>query len=302
MTDSIPFDRTEPQPGRLEQVAPLLRRWVTPNPGPFTFTGTCVYVVGAGRVAVVDPGLGRAGEAEELLAALGRESVAHIVVTHTHRDHSPGARTLKALTGAPILGCGPHRAARALHLGERNVLDASADVDHLPDREMREGDQIVAGGCTLTAIETPGHTMNHLAFRLEEANALLSGDHVMAWSTSIVAPPDGDMGAYMASLEKLRGRPEGTYWPGHGGPVADPQRFVRGLIGHRRMREQSIIQLLAEGPAAIPDLVDRMYDGLQPGLKGAAALSVFAHLEDLVRRGLAATDAEPALDGIYRAG
>jgi glyoxylase-like metal-dependent hydrolase (beta-lactamase superfamily II) len=302
MTDPIPFDRSEPQPGRLEQVAPLLRRWVTANPGPFTFTGTCVYVVGIGKVAVVDPGLGRAGEAEALLSALGRESVARIVVTHTHRDHSPGARTLKALTGAPIAGCGPHRAARDLHLGERNPLDASADAEHAPDEEMGEGDRIAAGGCTLTAIETPGHTMNHLAFRIEEANALLSGDHVMAWSTSIVAPPDGDMGAYMASLEKLRGRPEEIFWPGHGGPVTDPQRFVRGLIGHRRMREQSILQLLGRGAAAIPDLVDRMYVGLQPGLKGAAALSVYAHLEDLVRRGLAATDGEPALDGTYRAG
>jgi glyoxylase-like metal-dependent hydrolase (beta-lactamase superfamily II) len=144
--------------------------------------------------------------------------------------------------------------------------------------------------------------MNHLCFRLEEENALLSGDHVMAWSTTIVAPPDGGMGSYMASLEKLRGRPETIYWPGHGGPVADPQRFLRGLIGHRRMRESTILAELAKGESAIPQIVERLYAGLAPGLKGAAALSVYAHLEDLVGRGLAATDGEPSLDGMYRAG
>jgi glyoxylase-like metal-dependent hydrolase (beta-lactamase superfamily II) len=302
MSDTPEFDRSEPQPGRLEQVSPLLRRWVLPNPGPFTFTGTCAYVVGRGAVAVVDPGPGRPGEAEALMAALRGETVAHIVVTHTHRDHSPGARELRRLTGAPIAGCGPHRAARALHLGERNVLDASGDADHAPDREMGDGNILGGQGFTLTALATPGHTMNHLCFRLEEENALLSGDHVMAWSTSIVAPPDGGMGAYMASLEKLRGRSESIYWPGHGGPVRDPQRFLRGLIGHRRMRESTILAELAKGEAAIPTLVERLYAGLAPGLRGAAGLSVFAHLEDLIGRGLAVTDGEPSLDGLYRAG
>jgi glyoxylase-like metal-dependent hydrolase (beta-lactamase superfamily II) len=302
MADPIPFDLSKPEPGRLEQVSPLIRRWVLPNPGPFTFTGTCAYVIGHGDVAVVDPGIGRDGEMAALLAALGEERVTQIIVTHTHRDHSPAARELKALTGAEIAGCGPHRAARALHMGERNILDASADMDHAPDREMREGDQLAGMGFSLTAVETPGHTMNHLAFRLEEENALLSGDHVMAWSTTIVAPPDGSMGSYMASLEKLRGRDETIYWPGHGGPVRDPQRYVRALIGHRRMREASILAALKGGAAAIPALVERMYVGLAPGLKGAAGLSVYAHLEDLVGRRLAATDGEPALDGVYRAG
>jgi glyoxylase-like metal-dependent hydrolase (beta-lactamase superfamily II) len=298
MTD-LAFDLSKPEPGRLEQVSPLVRRFVLPNPGPFTFTGTCAYVIGHGRVAVVDPG---PGDASALLAALGAEEVAQVVVTHTHRDHSPAARELKRLTGAPILGCGPHRAARALHMGERNQLDSSGDADHLPDREMREDDRLEGAAFTLTAVETPGHTMNHLAFRLEEENALISGDHVMAWSTTIVAPPDGSMGHYMASLEKLRSRPETIYWPGHGGPVMDPQRFLRGLIGHRRMRESTILAELRKGEAAIPEIVERLYAGLAPGLKGAAALSVYAHLEDLVERGLAATDGEPALDGLYRAG
>jgi glyoxylase-like metal-dependent hydrolase (beta-lactamase superfamily II) len=298
MTD-LAFDRSEPQPGRLEQVSPLLRRFVLPNPGPFTFSGTCAYVAGRGRVAVVDPG---PGDVQALLAALSGEEVAHIVVTHTHRDHSPAARELKRLTGAPILGCGPHRAARALHMGERNVLDASGDVDHLPDRQLADGERLDGAGFTLTAVETPGHTMNHLCFRLEEENALLSGDHVMAWSTTIVAPPDGSMTHYMASLEKLRGRMETIYWPGHGGPVADPQRFIRGLVGHRRMRESTILAEIRKAEATIPVLVARLYTGLAPGLKGAAALSVYAHLEDLVGRGLAATEGEPSLDGLYRAG
>jgi glyoxylase-like metal-dependent hydrolase (beta-lactamase superfamily II) len=297
----IPFDHSEPQPGHLETLSPLLRRWVLPNPGPFTFTGTCAYVVGKGKVAVVDPGMGRAGEMDALMLALGRETISHIVVTHTHRDHSPAARELKRLTGAPIWGCGPHRAARSLHMRERNLLDSSGDAEHVPDQLMGEGDALSGQGFTLTAIETPGHTMNHLAFRLDEENVLLSGDHVMAWSTTIVAPPDGSMGAYMASLEKLRGRSETTYWPGHGGPVRDPERYLRALIGHRRMREASIVAALQAGPAAIPALVEGMYVGLAPKLKGAAALSVYAHLEDLVGRGLAATDGEPSLDGIYRA-
>jgi glyoxylase-like metal-dependent hydrolase (beta-lactamase superfamily II) len=301
MTDEIPFDRQSPESGRLERVSPLIRRWVTDNPGPFTSTGTCVYVLGQGKVAVVDPGMGRDGEVDALLAALRGEQVGHIAITHTHRDHSPAARELKLKTGASILGCGPHRAARALHLGERNVLDASADLDHRPDRELADGDGIEGQGYTLTAIATPGHTMNHLCFRLEEENALLSGDHVMAWSTSIVAPPDGSMGAYMASLEKLRGRPEAVYWPGHGGPVSDPQRFVRGLIGHRRMRESSILAALSKAQNTIPQLVAQLYAGLPPQLKGAAGLSVYAHLEDLAGRGLVMTDGEPALDGIYRA-
>jgi glyoxylase-like metal-dependent hydrolase (beta-lactamase superfamily II) len=301
MADDIPFDRSRPEPGHLEQVSPLIRRWVTDNPGPFTFTGTCVYVVGHGDVAVIDPGQGADGEAEALLAALGRETVRDIVVTHTHRDHSPGARRLKALTGARISGCAPHRAARDLNLGERNVLDASADKDHVPDQLMQDGDELSGQGFRLIAVETPGHTMNHLALALPEEHTLFSGDHVMAWSTSIVAPPDGSMSAYMASLEKLRGRTETLYWPGHGGPVTDPQRFVRGLLGHRKMRESSIAAALKEQASDIPTLVEKLYVGLAPQLKGAAGLSVFAHLEDLVTRGIVTTDQAPALDSIYRA-
>jgi glyoxylase-like metal-dependent hydrolase (beta-lactamase superfamily II) len=300
VADDIPFDRSRPEPGRLEQVSPLIRRWVNPNPGPFTFTGTCTYVIGHGRVAVVDPGPERAGAAEELLQALGREAVSNILITHTHRDHSPGAVALKALTGAMTAGCGPHRAARDLGLNERNILDASADMDFRADREMQDGDVLAGEGWTLTALTTPGHTMNHLCFALREEKALVAGDHVMAWSTTIVAPPDGSMSAYMASLDKLRDREETIYWPGHGGPVTEPKRFLRALIGHRKMREGAILEQLRGGAQVISALVERMYVGLAPNLKGAAALSVFAHLEDLVTRELAACDGQPTLDAIYR--
>jgi glyoxylase-like metal-dependent hydrolase (beta-lactamase superfamily II) len=299
MNEDIPFNLSKPTVGHLEQVSPLIRRWVINNPSPFTFTGTCCYIIGKDRVAVIDPGPGLAGEAEALLKALGREKVENILVTHTHRDHSPGARHLKALTGVPISGCKPHWAARERNADETTILDSSSDKDHQPDQAMSEGDLLNGSGYTLKAIETPGHTMNHLCFAFDKENALFSGDHVMAWSTTIVAPPDGSMAAFMASLEKLRGRNETIYWPGHGGPVADPQRFLRGLIGHRKMREASIVNALTENQATIPDLVDKLYIGLAPQLKGAAALSIFAHIEDLIERGVIATKGAASLKAQY---
>ncbi len=292
-------ERSLPEGGRMERVAPLIRRRIAPNGGPFTATGTCTYVVGQDRVAVIDPGPDDPSHIAALLDDLGPERVEAIVVTHTHRDHSPGARLLAARTGAPIVGCGPHRAARALAEGEAPMLDASSDAAHAPARILAEGDAVSGPGWTLVAVETPGHTMNHLAFALPEAEALFSGDHVMAWNTTIVAPPDGEMRAYMASLEKLRGRGETIYWPGHGGPVREPARLVRCLIGHRRQREAAIRARLVAGDTRIPEVVAAIYQGLDPRLRGAAALSVFAHLEDLVGRGLVACDGPPRLDATY---
>jgi glyoxylase-like metal-dependent hydrolase (beta-lactamase superfamily II) len=198
------------------------------------------------------------------------------------------------------VGCGPHRPARALFTGEVNPLEASSDKDYAPDRELGDGDAVEGDGWTLAALATPGHMANHLAFSLVEEKALFSGDHVMAWSTTVVAPPDGSMSEFMASLDKLRGRDETVYWPGHGGPVTEPQRFVRALVHHRRQREASILNRLAAGDSTIPEIVAAIYQGLNPALVGAAGLSVFAHLEDLVARGQAATDGVPALDGRYR--
>ncbi len=301
MSDDPVFDRALPgQPGEIVALSPLVRRIVADNGGPFTFTGTCTYIVGHGEVAVIDPGPDDPAHIEAVAGALANERVRAILVTHTHRDHSPGAPLLAALTGAPVVGCPPHRAARELAEGELNVLDASADRDYAPDRILAEGDVVSGPGWTLTAVETPGHTMNHLAFALAEEETLFSGDHVMAWSTSIVAPPDGAMGPYMASLEKLKGRSETIYWPGHGGAVREPARFVRALLQHRRQREAAILRRLEAGDRAIPAIVAHVYEGIAPILTGAAALSVLAHLEDLVDRDLVRCDAAPTLEALYR--
>ena len=292
------FNREMPEPGRLERLSPLVRRMLAGNPGPFTYTGTCTYVIGVGDVTVIDPGPAEARSIDALLAALGSERVAEIVVTHTHRDHSPGAALLKARTGAPVVGCAPHSAFRDLHVGEI-TMEAGADRDYRPDREIADGERVEGNGFTLEAVFTPGHTANHLAFALREENALFSGDHVMAWSTSIVAPPDGSMRAFMQSLERLKGRDETIYWPGHGGPVTEPKRFVRALLHHRRMREAAILNRLVAGDETIPALVEAIYEGLDPRLKGAAGLSVLAHLEDLVARGRVVSDGPPLLTGLY---
>ena len=300
MADELSFDLGfTAEPERALEVSPMIRRIVAANSGPFTFKGTCSYIVGRSEVAVIDPGPADDGHVAQILASLPGERIGAIVVTHTHRDHSPGARMLQAATGAPIVGCGPHRRSRPLSEGEADTMEGSGDDLHRPDREMRESDVVEGPGWTLEAIETPGHTANHLAFRLAKENALFSGDHVMGWSTTIVAPPDGSMSDFMASLEKLRGRPEGVYWPGHGGPVREPQRFVRALIHHRRQRETSILNRLQAGDRNAAEIVQAIYQGLAPALVGAARLSVFAHLEDLVAQGKAWTEGAPTADGVY---
>ncbi len=286
--------------GRLMRVSPRIRRLVAPNPGPFTSTGTCVYVVGEGEVALIDPGPDDPAHVETLLAALDGERIAKILVTHTHRDHSPAARAVQKATGAEILGCAPHFSARELALGETNKLDAANDLDYRPDRILADGEILAGPGYVLRAIATPGHTMNHLCFELAEEKALFTGDHIMAWSTSIVAPPDGAMRPYLNSLELLRGCDHSVYWPGHGGPVAQPQRFLRALLHHRRAREISILAALVQGPLAIPDIVAKVYEKLDPRLNGGAALTTLAHLEDLCARKLIRTDGTPQLAGVFR--
>ena len=256
MADDLSFDiRSPAQVGECVRVSPLVRRIIANNPGPITFTGTCSYIVGTGKVAIIDPGPSLPGHVEALLGEVRNETVTHVFVTHTHRDHSPAAAAIRAATGAAIVGCGPHRPARALFTGEVNPLEASSDKDYAPDRELGDGDAVEGDGWTLAALATPGHMANHLAFSLVEEKALFSGDHVMAWSTTVVAPPDGSMSEFMASLDKLRGRDETVYWPGHGGPVTEPQRFVRALVHHRRQREASILNRLAAGDSTIPEIV-----------------------------------------------
>jgi glyoxylase-like metal-dependent hydrolase (beta-lactamase superfamily II) len=301
MSDDLRFDTDFSVPaGVCVRVSPLIRRIVANNPGPITFTGTCSYIMGKGSVAVVDPGPDLPDHVAALLDAVRGETVTHIFVSHTHRDHSPAARAIKAATGAPILGCSAQRLARPLALGEANPLEASGDWDHRPDRELKDGDVVEGRSWRLEAVETPGHMANHLCFALPEENILFSADHVMAWATTVVGPPDGSMSDYMASLDKVRRRGEAIYWPGHGGPVTDPQRFVRALAHHRRQREVSILNRIVAGDRTVPVIVSAIYQGLAPGLRGAAGLSVFAHLEDLVARGVVATDGPPTLESEYR--
>jgi glyoxylase-like metal-dependent hydrolase (beta-lactamase superfamily II) len=235
-----------------------------------------------------------------LLDAVRGETVTHIIITHTHRDHSPGAAALKAATGAPTFGEGPHRPSRDLFIGETARLDAGGDMQFVPDHRIADGDAIAGDGWDLEAIATPGHTANHMAFALRGTDVLFSGDHVMGWSTSIVAPPDGSMSDYMASLHRLAVRPERVYLPGHGDAIRDAPGFVVRYIEHRRGREASILHRLGKGETDITNLVRAIYIGLDPRLTGAAALSTLAHLEDLTARGLVKTDGAPSISGRYR--
>jgi glyoxylase-like metal-dependent hydrolase (beta-lactamase superfamily II) len=301
MSDDIVFDRSfDLAPGTVDEVAPGVRRLLCDNPGPFTFRGTLTYIVGRRNVAIIDPGPDDDRHIAALTDAVRGETVSHIFVTHTHRDHSPAASKVKAATGAIILAEGAHRASRPLHVGEAGRLDAGGDQSFRPDRTLADGDLVEGDGWALEAITTPGHTANHMAFALKGTGTLFSGDHVMAWSTSIVAPPDGAMSDYMASLHKLEKRPETTYLPGHGGAVRDAPRFVRGFIRHRQGREASLRHRLEKGAADIPTLVRAVYIGLDPRLAGAAGLSVLAHLEDMAARGIVTTDGPPSIDGTYR--
>jgi glyoxylase-like metal-dependent hydrolase (beta-lactamase superfamily II) len=301
MSDEIPFDRSfATHPGAIEEVMPDVRRVVADNGGPFTFTGTNTFIVGRGEVALIDPGPPDDAHRAALETALAGERIAAIIVTHTHRDHSPLARPMAAAHGAPVYGFGPHATARARRPGEETPLDAADDTDFVPDVTLGDGDAVEGPGWRLEALHTPGHTANHICLALADTGVLFSGDHVMAWSTTIVAPPNGSMADYMASLETLRGRDDAIYLPGHGGPVRDPQRFVRALIGHRRQREAAILQRLAAGDRTIGELVTAIYRGLDPRLRGAAGLSVLAHLEDLVARGRVIASQPPTLGAEYR--
>jgi len=268
---------------------PLVTSILAPNPSPFTYTGTQTHLVGATDLAVIDPGPDDADHRAALLAAIAGRPVRAIVITHHHRDHSPGAPPLAAETGAPIVGAAPFALSEG---GPR--ADAAFDPAYAPDRVMAEGETLAGDGWTLEAIATPGHTSNHLAFALPETRALFSGDHVMGWSTTVVSPPDGEMAAYMASLEKLMGRNDRIYYPGHGNAVESPQRLVRGLLGHRKQREGQILRLLGGGKSALSAMVSRMYAGLDPRLLPAAQRSVLAHLYDLRQRGLVREEEENA--------
>ncbi|MDQ3077548.1 MAG: MBL fold metallo-hydrolase [Pseudomonadota bacterium] len=263
----------------LEPLEPGVARLLADNPSPFTYTGTQTFFVGTSEVVVIDPGPDLPEHVDAIVAALAGRRLVAIACTHTHRDHSPASRALAAATGAPIVGCTP---LAMDSVGPR--ADASFDFDYAPDRVLGEGDAIEVDGRSLVAVATPGHTSNHLCFAYE--GALFSGDHVMGWSTTVVVPPDGDMGAYMQSLDKLRQRDDRIYYPAHGPAVTRPQRLVRGMIGHRMQRERQILKRLAAGDRTVPQIVAAAYPALDPRLVPAAGGSVTAHLLDLEGRGM----------------
>lgn len=289
----------DPAYGIAVPVAEGVQRMTVNNPSAFTFHGTNSYIVGKKSVAVIDPGPEDEAHFNALMAALEGRELTHIVVSHTHRDHSPLAARLKQATGAVIVAEGAHRAARPLHKGENNPFAESSDTDFVPDIALADGESIIGDGWTLTALHTPGHTANHAAFALDGTGIVFSADHVMAWATTIVAPPDGAMSDYMRSLDKLLMRQDRLFLPGHGGPVTEPSAFMRGLRAHRRMRETAILARIKAGDRSIADMVKVIYRNTDPRLHGAAALSVLAHLEDLIEKGEVQTDGPPALTGIY---
>ncbi|UVK38234.1 MBL fold metallo-hydrolase [Mesorhizobium sp. AR10] len=297
---ALKFDTSfNPSYGQGVAVSPDVQRVTAKNPSPFTFHGTNSYIIGRETLAVIDPGPDDDAHLQALLDVIANRPVSHIFVSHTHRDHSPLAARLKQHTGAIVLAEGPHRPARPLRIGELNPLDASADTAFVPDVALADDTVINGDGWALRTVLTPGHTANHAAFALEGTGILFPADHVMAWATSIVAPPDGAMADYMASLDRLIERGDRMLLPGHGGPVSAPRGFMRGLKTHRKMRERAILERIRGGDRTIKNMVAAIYRDTDPRLHGAAGLSVLAHLEDLVARGLVGTDGDPAIDGIF---
>jgi glyoxylase-like metal-dependent hydrolase (beta-lactamase superfamily II) len=289
----IPFVRDfDFEYGRCDQVSPLIRRVVAKNPGPFTFTGTGTYIVGRGAVAVIDPGPADASHLEALTRALAGEQVTHVLVTHTHADHAPLARPFAERQGAPVFAARPPEAAGLpeSHLEARTEEDA--DAAFFPDVVLEGGERLSGPGWTIEALATPGHASNHLAFALREENALFCGDHVMGWSTTVVAPPDGDMGAYYESLDRVAARGFSTLWPTHGPPVVEPAPFLAAYKAHRRERERQILRQIEAGRATIAEMVPEIYAQVDPRLWPAASMSVLAHLLHLHREGV--VEAEPA--------
>ena len=284
--------------GVVDRVSPSIRRVIARNPGPFTFHGTGTYIVGRGRVAVIDPGPSIAEHVEALLAAVAGETVTHILVTHTHLDHSPAAEAFKRATGAPTCGFGPHSPGRYWSkMGQGG--SPGGDFAFAPDVLLRDGDEIAGPGWTLEAFHTPGHCANHLCFALKEESTLFSGDQVMGWSTTVVSPPDGDMREYMDSLRRLLGRGEAVYWPTHGPAIAEPKRHVEALIAHREQREIEIAKALADGLNQIPEIVARLYADIPEKLHHAAARTVLSHLVHMIETERVTCDGPPAPTSTY---
>ena len=293
----VPFVKDFPFAyGEAAPLSPLIRRVIAKNPGPYTFTGSGTYLVGreGGDLAVIDPGPDDAAHVEATLASAGRGRISHIFVTHTHRDHCGSAAALAARTGAPVYAMGPHPPADA------GAFEEGGDLSFRPDIPIGDGRRFEGEGWTISAIATPGHLSNHLCFDLAEEGALFTGDHIMGWSTTVVAPPDGHMGQYLQSLETLLERADRRYYPTHGAPVENPLPFVRAVRAHRRMRDGQILDRLTKGGARIGDMIPMMYQGLDRRLHGAASMNVLAHLIRLIEIGAVEADGPPSLRTHFR--
>jgi len=283
--------------GEPDPVAPGVQRVIANNPGPFTYTGSGSYLVGPstqdGPKAVIDPGPDDPDHLEALVLAAGPAGISHILVSHTHRDHCGGARALAARTGALVLGAEPHPVAAPEQ--DAPALEEGADYQYRPDISLRDGDRISGHGWSLETVSTPGHLSNHLCFSLPGQNILFTGDHLMGWATTVILPPDGDMAAYLASLDKLLARAETLYLPTHGAPIENPHRFVRAVKTHRLMRDKQILNRLAAGECTIAEIVSTLYAGVDKKLHGAAGLNVLAHLIKLCAEGKARAEGTPAI-------
>lgn len=295
--EPIPFNRHYPfEYGVVQVVAPGIRRVVARNPSPFTFHGTGTFIVGTGEVAIIDPGPDLDEHVAALLRAVRGERVTHLVVTHTHRDHSPACRAVQAKTGAPTYGYGPHGSGR-IDAGVK--VEEGGDPDFEPDVRVAHGDLIEGTGWSLECVYTPGHTSNHVCYQFREQRALFTGDHVMGWNTSIISPPDGDLEQYLASLDRLLDRDDLTYWPTHGPSVDDPKPYVRAYRQHRLDRAAQVLDCLAEGMHTIEAMVPSMYRALPTRMHPAASRSVFATLIYLVGRGEVSCEGRLAADARY---
>ena len=306
MPVTVPVNRNyDPVYGEAVEMSPLVRRVLARNPSPFTFHGTGTYLVGRQALAVIDPGPDDGDHLAAILAAAGNAPITHILVTHTHADHSPLAAALKAKTGALTYGFGPHGSLRG---GDHVRLEEAGDTAFVPDVEVRDGDPIEGPGWSFECVFTPGHTSNHMCYALRDERAFFPGDHVMGWSTTVVGAPDGDMRAYMHSLQRLTGRGDAVYYPTHGAPIGgphdamgrDPRAYVETLVAHRRDREDQILQCLARGIDRIPDMVAAMYADIDRRLHPAAAMSVFSHIVAMTEDRRILTEGPPSPAGRFR--
>ena len=294
--NQIPFKRSLSfEYGKAANLSPLIRRVIAKNPSMFTLYGTGTYIIGKGNVAIIDPGPNIPEHIKAVLDAVQGETVTDILITHTHIDHSPATPYVKAATGATTWGFGPHGTKDT---GEQ--VEEGADYDFVPDRILRDNTIVKGDGWTFESIHTPGHTSNHICLVLREENVMFSGDHVMGWSTSVISPPDGDMGAYLQSLHKLLARKEIRYWPTHGPAIEEPQDFVQAFIGHREKREENILTCLKDGISQIPQIVEQLYTSIDPKLYGAAGRSVLAHLTHMLETGRVICDEKPTVNSSFR--